>query len=155
MLRFQQNKLRLLLLLFTAATLGSCSYSDVEVRDVRSVKIDKLDGKGITFTATLWIENPNNYPIKVTSTDADLYLSGKHAGSAKLLNRVTVPRDFKGEVEVDVRTDFDEGSLALLPVVISAGLKRKVNLRVEGNVKAKSFMIGRRFPFDYTHEAKF
>jgi len=147
--------LRLLLLFFTAATLGSCSYSDVEVKNVRGVKIDKLDAKGITFTATLLIENPNNYSIKVTDTDADLYLSGKRAGSAKLLNRVTVPADFKGNIDVDVRTDFDEGSLALLPVIISAGLKRKVDLRAEGSLRAKSFLIGRTFPFDYTHQAKF
>lgn len=137
------------------AVLTSCNYDDVEVKDVRSVKIDRLDGKGITFTASLWVENPNAYRIKVTGTDADLYLSGKHAGNAKLLSHINVPAKFKGVVDVDVRTDFDEGSLALLPVIISAGLKRKVDLRAAGHLRAKSFLVGRKFPFDYTHEAKF
>ena len=144
----------LLALIFSAA-LTSCNYDDVEVKEVRSVKIDRLDGKGITFTASLWVENPNAYRIKVTGTDADLYLSGKHAGNAKLLNTITVPARYKGAVDVDVRTDFDEGSLAILPVIISAGMKRKVDLRAAGHLRARSFLIGKKFPFDYTHEAKF
>lgn len=122
---------------------------------MRKLKIDRLDKDGISFTATLWVENPNGYRIKVTGTDADLYLSGKHAGKAKLTNRVTIPSNYKGDIEASVRTDFDAGSLAILPVIISAGLKRKVDLRAEGNLRAKSFLIGHKFAFDYTHEAKF
>jgi len=43
----------------------------------------------------------------------------------------------------------------MLPVIIGAGLKRKVDLRAAGDVRAKSFLIGRKFAFDYTHEARF
>lgn len=135
--------------------LGSCTYSNVEVKEIRKLKIDRLDKDGISFTATLWVENPNNYRIKITSTDADLYLSGKHAGKARLTNRITIPSNYKGGIEASVRTDFDEGSLSMLPVIVSAGLKRKVDLRAAGDLRAKSFVIGRKFAFDYTHEAKF
>lgn len=125
------------------------------MKELRNVKIDELDKDGMSITATLWIENPNSYRIKVTGTDADLYLSGKHAGKAKLMNKVVIPANFKGDIEAKVRTDFDEGSLSMLPVIISAGLKRKVDLRAAGTVKAKSFLIGQKFAFDYSHEAKF
>lgn len=135
--------------------MGSCTYSNVEVKEVRNVKIDNLDKNGISFTATLWVENPNGYRIKITGTDADLYLGGKHAGKAKLLSNVTVPSNYKGTIDARVRTDFDEGSLAMLPVIISAGLKRKVDLRATGILRAKTFIIAHKFDFDYSHEAKF
>jgi LEA14-like dessication related protein len=155
LLHFPQNKFWIFLLLVFALNAGACTYSNVELKEVRQVKIDKLDNQGISFTVTLWIENPNPYRIKVTGTDADLYLSGKHAGKAKLLSNVTVPANFKGPLEASIRTDFNEGSLSLLPVIISAGMRRKVNLRAAGNLRAKSFIIGQKIDFDYTHEAKF
>jgi LEA14-like dessication related protein len=155
LLSFPQNKSALWLFLIASLSLGSCSYDNVEFKDVRQVKIDQLDNKGISFTATLWIENPNDYRIKVTGSDADLYLGGKHAGRAKLLSNVIVPANYKGTIDAQVRTDFDEGSLSMLPVIISAGLKRKVDLRAAGTVQARSFLIGRKFAFDYSHEAKF
>lgn len=143
------------MLLWAGLLLASCNYDDVEVKDVRQLKIDKLDKEGISLRATLWVENPNNYRIKVTRTDADLYLSGKHAGNAKLLNTIVVPSNYKGTIEANIRTDFDQGSLAILPVLVSAGLQRKVDVRAKGKLRAKSFIIGHTFDFDYSHEAKF
>jgi LEA14-like dessication related protein len=114
-----------------------------------------LDTKGIEFTASMRVINPNSYPIKITATNADLYLEGRQAGKAQLLKRVTIPSNSSGLIDAQIRTDFNEGSMSLLPLVLGAAVKKKVNLRVKGKVRAKSFLIGRNFDFDYTHDAKF
>ena len=135
--------------------LCSCNYEDVEVREIKKLSIHRLDKSGIDFSAKLYVENPNGYRIVVSRSDADLYLANKHAGKAHLKEAVVVPARFRGEVEAHVRTDFDSGSLSLLPVIISSGLKRRVELRAAGDIRARSFLIGKKLSFDYSHEATF
>ena len=135
--------------------LTSCTYENVDVEDITNVKIQKLDKKGISFSAMLRVNNPNAYKIKITSTDADLFLDGRKAGKAKLENNVVIPANFNDVIEAKVRTDFEGGSLKLIPIILGAAVSKSVNLQAKGTIKARSFIIGQKFDFDYTHEAKF
>ena len=121
---------------------------------MKSVSVEELDKTGISFSAKLHVSNPNGYRIKVTSSDADLYLDGRMAGKAELRKAIVIPKDFDGEITASVRTDFEGGSLSLIPIVLGAAVKGKVDLRAQGNIKAKSFLIGQKFDFDYSHKAK-
>jgi len=141
--------------LLAAVSLTSCSYEDVEVENITGVKIQKLDKEGISFTANLQVTNPNGYKIHITSTDADLFLDGRKAGKAKLENNIVIPANFNDVIEAKVRTDFEGGSLKLIPIILGAAVSKKVNLQAKGTLKARSFIIGQKFDFDYTHEAKF
>lgn len=141
--------------MLAAVSLTSCSYEDVEVENITGVKIQKLDKEGISFTANLQVTNPNGYKIHITSTDADLFLDGRKAGKAKLENNIVIPANFNDVIEAKVRTDFEGGSLKLIPIILGAAVSKKVNLQAKGTLKARSFIIGQKFDFDYTHEAKF
>lgn len=125
------------------------------MRDIREIKIDKLDQKGIEIRGTAKVYNPNNYRIKVQSTDADLFLDGRQAGKAKLLDKVVIPANFDDYIEFRIRTDFTAGGLQLIPIIIGASVKRSVNIEIKGTAKAKSFIIGKNFDFDYEHKATF
>ncbi len=156
MLPFRENKRKpalwpILILLLT----NSCNYSDVEVKEIKRVKINKFDSKGVEITAILHVVNPNNYKVQVTKTDADIYLDGKRAGKAILLQKVVVPGNSDGDIETYIRADFDNGSLSLLPMLINAAIKKKIDIRAAGSVRAKSVIIGRKFDFDETHKAQF
>ncbi len=125
------------------------------MREIREIKIEKLDKDGIEIRATMKVYNPNNYKIKVQSTDADLFLDGRQAGKAKLLDKVVIPANFDDFVNVRVRTDFTAGSLQLIPIILGASVKRSVNLEVKGTAKARTFIIGKKFDFEYAHKATF
>lgn len=154
-LPFRENKTLLFIALLSVTLLSSCNYDDVDVKDIREVKIHKLDAKGIEFSAFMHVENPNNYKIKVVSTDADIYLSGRKAGKGNLMEKLVIPANFNDVMEAKVRADFDEGSMGLLPLIIGAAMSKKIDIRIKGDMRAKSFLIGRKFDFDYTHEATF
>lgn len=134
---------------------SSCTYENVEVEDISGVTIQKLDKDGISFTANLKVTNPNGYKIHITSTDADLFLEGRMAGKAKLEKNIAIPANFNDVIEAKIRTDFEGGSLKLIPIILGAAVSKSVNLQAKGTVKARSFIIGQKFDFDYTHEAKF
>ena len=149
------NKRHLFFLVLGLFIFASCNYENVELKSIKNVKIQKLDKNGITFTASLEVENPNGYKINITSTDADLYLEGKKAGKAILEKKIVIPGNFNDIIEAKVRADFDGGSLQLLPIVLNAAMSKKVDLQAKGYIKAKSFVIGQKFDFDYSHQAKF
>jgi LEA14-like dessication related protein len=127
----------------------------VEVKEIKGVKINKFDSKGVEITATLHVVNPNNYKVQVTKTDADIFLDGKRAGKAVLLKKIEVPGNSDGDFDANIRADFDNGSLSMLPMLINAAVKKKIDIRATGSISAKSFLIGKKFDFDETHKAQF
>lgn len=143
------------LFLIAVILLTACDYSDVELRTIREIKIDKLDNKGIEIRGSAKVYNPNNYKIKVVSTDADLFLDGRQAGKAKMLENVVIPANFDDFVDFRIRADFNAGSVQLIPIIIGASVKRSVDIEIKGTAKAKSFIIGKKFDFDYEHRATF
>ncbi len=149
------RKNRFLFIPVVVLFLTSCNYEDVEVEEITGVNIQKLDKNGISFTANLRVVNPNDYKIKITSTDADLFLDGRMAGKAKLENRIVIPANYNDVIEAKIRTDFEGGSLKLIPIILGAAVSKSVDLQAKGTLKAKSFIIGQKFDFDYSHEAKF
>lgn len=101
------------------------------------------------------VYNPNNYAIKVREINADLFLEGRPAGKAELMERVFIPAHFDDYVTVMARTDLSVGSVQLIPIILGASVKRSMQVRVKGTAKARSFIIGKRVEFDYTHQATF
>ena len=150
-----QNFLSKSFLLIAVVLFTACDYSDVEVRSVKEIKIDKLDTDGIEIKATMKVYNPNNYKINVSHTDADLFLDGRQAGKAKLLSKVVIPANFDDYINVRVRADFTAGSMQLIPIILGATVKRSLNVKVKGEAKARTFIIGRKFDFEYEHKANF
>jgi LEA14-like dessication related protein len=138
-----------------ALVLTSCNYEDVDVKEVKGVKVNTFDAKGIELTATLQVHNPNGYKVQVTRTNADLFIDGKKAGKVVLLHKVIVPARTDMTVDAHLRADFDNGSLSLLPMLLGAAMRKKIDIRAAGTLRAKSFVIGHNFPFDETHQAKF
>jgi LEA14-like dessication related protein len=98
--------------------------------------------------------NPNSYKVSITETDADLFLDGRRAGKAKLRERLVIPAKFDSSITAKVRTDFEGGSLRLIPIILGAAVNKKVDLRAQGHLRAKSFLVGKKFDFDYSHEAE-
>lgn len=123
--------------------------------DVRGIQVNSLTKEGVEITGEMRVRNPNNYKIHVKSTDADLWLDGRKAGKAHLMNKITVPANFDDFVKVQVRADFNGGSLELIPIILGATIKRSVNVKVDGNLKASTFIISKKLDFSYEHKASF
>lgn len=153
LLNFRKSNLLIVTALIVLLT--SCNYSDVEVTNVRRIEINSLNKDGIELTGEMKVHNPNGYKIHVKSTDADLYLDGRKAGKAHLVDKITVPANFDDYLKVHIRADFNGGSLELIPIIIGASVKRSANIKVEGKLKASTFIISKKIDFEYQHKASF
>ena len=146
--KINRSNILLLLLIFI---FSSCvNYEEVSVTDVRSAKIEKVEGKKISISAEVSIHNPNTFQIKVVETDADLFIDGKFAGKANLQDAVIIPGDSHESQRITVITDLSEGNINILAIMMGTLLKDKVEIRATGSVRAKSGLLSRNIQFDET-----
>jgi LEA14-like dessication related protein len=122
---------------------------------VEGFDVEKLDMQGATVTALVRVDNPNNYKIKVSSSDADLLLNGNYGGKATLIDPLIIPAKFKGSVKTKMKAEFEKGTTQILPIFVSIMMKRSVDIQIKGTLKAKSFLIGKNIDFDITEHAEF
>gem|GEM_PF-5802031 len=137
------------LVLFTAGSLSSCNYEDVEVRGISNFGVEKMDAKGVTLNAKVNVYNPNGYGFKITSGDADIVFNKKLEGTATLLETIKVKANSEEFVDAKIRVNFKNGSFAMIPAAIQAIQSEKFDIDVKGKIKAKSFLISKEIDFDY------
>jgi len=132
------------LVLFT----GCIEYKEVEVLGLEDVSIGNIDTKGAQIEISVRVSNPNNYKIKITDSDLDLFLSGKKVGKATIGERIIIPKNSNEVHTFNIDATFKEMGGAL-GALITFGTKSSLDLKVSGFIKAKAFGVGKKFPVDF------
>ena len=143
------RKLAISLLVCAVAALTSCvDYEEVEVVDARGLKISGKPPKDLKLSADVKIRNPNSFSIDVTSAEALLYIDGSYAGRATLDEGFKMEGESEETFNLSATAVMDSAGLNMIPVMASLMFKKEVELRAEGNVKARSFLFGKSVAFD-------
>ncbi len=140
----------LLSILLTSCTI----YKDIEVKEVRGVRITKFTDKGIEAEVDLRIFNPNNYKVSLVSVDADLYVNDKDVGDAKLNKRVTLGKKSNEVHTVKLEGDYSDMGGGLLETLIGTLFARSINFRVDGTMKGKALFVGKSFYFQVDQDVR-
>ena len=144
-----------LVLLLTGLLLASCSYEEVEVTEVKELEFTEFKNNSIKLKGLVKVNNPNTYPVKIKAVDAEIFVNGSRTGKVKLVNTIKIPSHFNDFVDIEIDTNIEGGSLNILPIALGAALSKQLEVRVRGDMKASTFIFGRKIEFDYTDTAKF
>lgn len=126
--------------------LSSCSsFKEPIIKGSDDFKLTQFEGKKITFSLTLAIENNNWYALKIKPSNVDLYLEDKLIGNLHLLNKVTIPAKKTTELIVPARIEFVDGAMISLFKIIS---KDQVAVRLNGKVKGGVLFVYKNFSVD-------
>lgn len=126
--------------------LSSCSsFKEPIIKGSDDFKLTQFEGKKITFSLTLAIENNNWYALKIKPSNVDLYLEDKLIGNLHLLNKVTIPAKKTTELIVPARIEFVDGAMISLFKIIS---KDQVAVRLNGKVKGGVLFVYKKFSVD-------
>ena len=126
--------------------LSSCSsFKEPNIKGSDDFKLTQFEGKKITFSLTLAIENNNWYALKIKPSNVDLYLEDKLIGNLHLLNKVTIPAKKTTELIVPARIEFVDGAMISLFKIIS---KDQVAVRLNGKVKGGVLFVYKNFSVD-------
>ena len=142
----------LLAILLTSLLFTSCiEYEDVEFLGVENYSIDKVSSDDVKITLHMKIENPNTYNIKVKKSILNLYLNDKKLGKAIMQEDVKLMKKSTEVHQIAVVAtvkDLSKGLLSSLGMLFG----KTADLRIQGDVKAKAFGIGKTFEVDFTQE---
>lgn len=133
----------------------SCiSYEDVNVTDIKSVELQEFSGKNIKIAAEVEIVNPNNYSISVTDSEFHISTANNLLGSFKVDNQLNIPKSSKEYHELVFKVDMKDlapnAQSTLLQIALSG--KEEMNIKVEGFIEAKAFMLKRKYPIVFEDE---
>jgi len=135
--------------------LGSCKiYKNVEVQEVRAVRIVEVTSEGIVAEVDLKIYNPNGYKITLVNVNADLYLNEKDIGDAEINERVTIDKKSSHVYTIRLEGDYTEMGGGLLESLLGSIFSQTVNLRIDGTIKGRALLIGKNVYFEVEQDVK-
>jgi len=140
-------------LLLISFSVISCSIIDpptlVQVIDT---KVEKFSTKEIAVEVTLKIKNPNNFNIKVTKSNLDIFLNDALLGTALNNNKICLKKESTENHKILLSMSNSQLSKNALSMIMGATLGGKMDIRVKGYIKGKAMMISKKVPIEFSHK---
>ena len=143
---------------FTALTIllfSSCAiYQDIDVSEVRDIRIIEITKDGLTAEVDLKIYNPNRYKITVLNVDADIYLNDKDIGDAKIKRKVVIDKKSNLVYSIRLEGDYTKMGGSLLEGLLGSIFAQTVNLKIDGTIKGRALFISKRVYFQVDEDVR-
>ena len=153
-MKMKSNVLLLLIILVSCLSFNSCiTYKEIEFNGVRDVGIGSLNSQVIPIELMVNINNPNNYNIKITRANLDIYLEGKHFGKSEIKDKIVIVKKEEKNYSITLETSKSKIGKSLFSS-ISMLFGKSISLEVKGTVTAKAFGIKKKFPIHEKQQLK-
>ena len=137
-----------LITLFSVIFLTSCfDYEDVTFKSVQNIGVEGRSRGNITVRIDMKVNNPNNYNIKIKKSSLDVFVNGSKAGKTKIKNDVVLKKNRQDVYSLYLtlsEKDLKGSALASIRSLLTGSMK----IRIKGDIKAKVYGIGKKFPID-------
>jgi len=134
--------------LFSIVFLTSCfDYEDVEFKGVQNIGLEGRSGGNITVRIDMKVNNPNNYNIKIKKSSLDVFVNGSKIGKTKIKNDITLKKNRQDVYSLYLALNEKELKGSVLSSIGSL-LRGSMKVRIKGNIKAKVYGFGKKFPID-------
>jgi LEA14-like dessication related protein len=134
------------LFLILATTLTSCfNYEEVEITDIKSVKLLEFSDKGLVVESEIQITNPNNFTLSVVDSDFDVYIKNKRIGKAYIDSKVKISKNSSDYHIVVLKSDYEDLASGAMTNLIALTMgSDKINFKVEGFIVGKAFLFKKK-----------
>lgn len=137
-----------LVTLFSVFFLTSCfDYKDVDFKGVQNIGLADRSGGTITVRIDMKVNNPNSYNIKINKSSLDVFVNGSKVGKTKMNNNVVLKKNHQDVYPLYLTLSEKELKRSALTSIGSL-LTGKMKVRIKGDIKAKVYGIGKKFPID-------
>ncbi|HSM62268.1 MAG TPA: LEA type 2 family protein [Longimicrobiales bacterium] len=136
-----------------ALAVSGCAFGfEQPTLRVTEVRLAAVGLSGGTLTVRLDVDNPNDYPLEGERFRYRLAFADERDGSSEwvtladgsLDDRIRVPANGTGSVDVDVPFEFASAGMALSSLLRSGELE----YRFSGEIRVRGRLGGSRIPFD-------
>lgn len=144
-----------MIFLCVVLALTSCQYDEVEISDIRKFRIDKVDKNHIHFSFDIKLRNPNNYALKVSSTDLICELNGRNLGNLYLDEPVKIPAGNTDFIAIRSSVKTEGAANNVLPILLGSVLSQAIDIRLTGEVKGGAFIFPKTIQVDHSERVDF
>jgi len=135
----------LIIVFFILLIAPSCNvYKDVEVAEVKEVKIIRFDQDAVEAEVELVINNPNWYRVVLLESDVDVFINGKEVGKLQLKEKVILANKTSSTRTIIMTGDYDDMSSGFLDNLLTLLFANTAKFEVIGTMKGRALMISRK-----------
>lgn len=139
-------------ILFSLIFTTSCQApKELEYRDFRNLKVDKVGFGNTNINLDLIYYNPNNFGLQLKYTDLDIFVDNSYLGHSSQDFQITIPKRAEFTLPQKVEVDMKN----LLKNAIPTFLGKEVMVKVTGTVKLGKANVYKTFPVFYEGLQKF
>ncbi len=130
-----------------AILLTSCfKYEEVEIVDIKKVKLLEFSDKGLVVESEVKIKNPNNFDLSVVNSEFNLSIKNNKLAKASIDGKVKIPSQSNDYHTIVLKSDYKDFAAGALPnmLMLTMGGTNKVPFKVEGFVTGKAYFIKKK-----------
>lgn len=138
--------------LLSSILFTSCvNYDQVEIKEIKEVKLISFSEKGLIVDSKVKISNPNIFDIKIVDSKLDVIVQGKPIGTTKIDGKLTLPSKSEDFHTLRLKSSFkDLGKNALANLIaITTNNSNRVDFKFEGYIVGKVFIIKRKVEINH------
>ena len=148
-MKFKLNTFFILISISTI--LFSCTgFKDLEFKEYKDVKLDKVGFNKTTLSLSLVYYNPNNFGLELNHTEMDLFINDNYLGHVDQNVQVRVPKRDKFTLPIKVDVDMKN----IIKNSLIGLFNKEVEIRAKGKIKVGKANIFKVVPFEYKTKQK-
>ena len=139
--------------LLSSFLFSSCTVKEVEVGNIESFNIVKIDKEYVTVELAANVKNPNTFSFTISKVDLDVTFNGVYLGKINKVKDVRIPKKSNEVQHLEFKLKMEnvvKGSMVFIPALLS----NKAKIKVKGFVKASKFPFGKKIEIDYDKTTK-
>lgn len=136
----------LLTLLATILMVSCHSIKDLEFKQIKNVRLEKLGFAKSTLSAEVVYYNPNNFSLELSQSEFDIYINNHLLGHSSQLTQVKIPNRQAFSLPIQFELDMKN----LIKNGVTGLLQKEVDIRAVGKIKAGKAGLFKILPLDFT-----
>jgi len=125
----------------------SCnSVKDLEFKQIKNVRLEKLGFAKSTLSAEVVYYNPNNFSLELSQSEFDIYINNNLLGHSSQQTQVKIPNRKAFSLPIQFELDMKN----LIKNGINGLIQKEVEIRTVGKIKAGKAGIFKILPLDFT-----
>gem|GEM_PF-6936613 len=126
---------------FMLLFLVSCQTIKAPVIHYKGTKATSISGKSMELMLEVDVDNPNRRKIKIKPSWIKITVNGTPVARATNSERILIGKHKTTSLQIPVHANLEDGALGTL---LSYVFKPTVTVRLEGKIRVKYGLIGRR-----------
>ncbi len=142
----------ILVLAATFLLAGCDGPASPEYVEIRNMKFKGIKNKNIKLVADAVFSNPNNFGVKITQMECDVFVDGKKSAFVQQELESTMPANSEFSVPLKIDVPVKKAFKGLGMAIGGIFKKKKALVRMTGFIRVKMAGVGMKIPFDYEEE---